>query len=427
LVNARAAISTKTLIFVGAVWAAMALSALWFAWACGSEYPFFDDFDLIPHLTGYKPVTVSWLWSQHEEHRLFLARLLMLACLKLSGGDFRATCVLNVAMMATLSGGMIVAAYRARRRLQWSDAFFPLLLLSWQGVTGVFSWTWAVQYTTPVALAGTVLILIFRNRRPIGIGGALLATACIVMLPFCGGTGLGLAPALCAWVVYVALRRAAEVGRGSKANGAMLLALAGLAAAPVAFYFVNLHRGTATPCQDPAIIIRSALQFCGIGVGMAARALWPYSVLGVLYFLAFGLACVVVARSGSRAEHFRADGMLLFFGALASFALGMGYARGDASWTAVLEWRYITAAAPILCWAYFALGMLDWRGGGLRRGASQYSRASWSPGTRGSRSSPRRSSARTWTLSIGTFWRACQRRLSRSAIGSSCSRGTILA
>ena len=41
----------------------------------------------------------SWLWEQNNEHRMPVARLLLLGALKASGGDYRAGGLLNMALL----------------------------------------------------------------------------------------------------------------------------------------------------------------------------------------------------------------------------------------------------------------------------------------------------------------------------------------
>ena len=61
----------------------------------GSNVPSWDEWDMVPTLTGEQPVSAEWLWSQHNEHRVPLPRLVLLAVNLLGGPDFRIAQVLN--------------------------------------------------------------------------------------------------------------------------------------------------------------------------------------------------------------------------------------------------------------------------------------------------------------------------------------------
>jgi hypothetical protein len=82
-------------------------------------------------VTGEEPVTPTWLWSQHNEHRMLLPRLIYLALSELSGYDFRAGAVYNVLALSALSAVMIMTCRALRGGCDFRDAYFPLMLLNW--------------------------------------------------------------------------------------------------------------------------------------------------------------------------------------------------------------------------------------------------------------------------------------------------------
>lgn len=117
--------------FVWASWALAVSAALGLVLVFGSNVPYWDDWDMVPVLTGEQPVTLSYLWSQHNEHRLLLPRLALLGLLRLTGWDFRSGMVANVLLLGLLALGMIATARRVRGRMIYGDAFFPVVLLHW--------------------------------------------------------------------------------------------------------------------------------------------------------------------------------------------------------------------------------------------------------------------------------------------------------
>ncbi len=343
-------------VVVSAVWAVMLIAGLGFVWKFASEFPYYDDFDVLPYLIGDKPITFSWLWSQHEEHRLFLPRLFMLAPVWLAGGDFRAGSFFSVLSMGLLAGAMILTARKQRGRISYADAFFPLILLPWQGIQGFHLWNFSMQFVLPALLAGTVLIIMVRDRAPLSLGQAIVAGLCISALPICGGTGLGLVPPLALWLCYVGILRWTSRLPHSKISGGAILGLAVLAILVAAFYWWGLRR-TVPPIFNPKAIVWTAIQFLGNSAGMSAQAVWPVPVLVAVSFFVIGAFALSQRWYRSSRERYRTTGLLLFLLAFTCLAVGIGHARGTLELHAGLETRYIAAVVPMLCCVYYAFGI----------------------------------------------------------------------
>src|SRR5262245_50203069 len=110
-----------------AVWAAATLLAVGFALRFGHDAPWADEWEFVPALVGDEP-GVPWLWTQHNEHRLPLPRLLYLGLFHLTL-DFRTGMLLQVAVLSGLAWGVMRLTETIRSRPAWADAFFPLILL----------------------------------------------------------------------------------------------------------------------------------------------------------------------------------------------------------------------------------------------------------------------------------------------------------
>src|SRR5689334_13338668 len=147
-----------SVLFVWSLWLLMLLAALGFVWRYGSNVPYLDDWDIVPTMTRHQPVTASWLWSQHNEHRVPVPRIIDLALFWGVGRDFRVGMYFNVLLVGALAFGMIITAKRLRGRTSYSDAFLPLLLLNWgQGLN--FIWSWQTEFFLSTVLAGIVLLI----------------------------------------------------------------------------------------------------------------------------------------------------------------------------------------------------------------------------------------------------------------------------
>jgi hypothetical protein len=85
--------------FVWSILGLMIVCDLAFVLKYAAHVPAFDDYAMIPSYVGEQPLTIGWLWSQDNEHRVFLPRLIHLATYRLSGGDFRASMFVSLACL----------------------------------------------------------------------------------------------------------------------------------------------------------------------------------------------------------------------------------------------------------------------------------------------------------------------------------------
>src|SRR6516225_7885299 len=80
------------LVLIGAFASTIAFAATY-----GCNVPFGEEWEVMgPVLAGKQPVTLHWLWSQSNEHRVPVPKLVLLGLLKLTNCDFRAGMFFNV-------------------------------------------------------------------------------------------------------------------------------------------------------------------------------------------------------------------------------------------------------------------------------------------------------------------------------------------
>ena len=117
-------------LIVWTVWAGMLALLLWSYIPISSPIPLAEDWYTVPLITGQQVPLGAWLWEQNNEHRMPVARLLLLGALKASGGDYRAGGLLNLALLAGGAAGLILFVRHLRGgRTDVGDAFLPLTLL----------------------------------------------------------------------------------------------------------------------------------------------------------------------------------------------------------------------------------------------------------------------------------------------------------
>jgi hypothetical protein len=322
------------------------------AWR-GNNLPFGDDFAIVPALTGYTPVTLDWLWSQHNEHRLPLPRLVLLGLHKASANGFQNAMYLNVLGLAFAAFVLIGVARQLRGWTAYADAIFPLALLHW-GHWENLLWQWQVGFVIPMVLVFVLLAIIVAKGAALPLRWGILMGICLLVLPLCGAPGLPFVVTLACWLGYrgVALWRSGQ-GHGRR-DGATLLAFAAAALLLTGWYFVGLamHREqSANPGVWRGLVVSA--RFLGMSFGLAGEKLWPFSAWFLLALL--GLSLIPLTRAWLRLplERPRLLGLSLFVVGVAGLITATGWGRARLGEYAGSSPRYVVLAVPALFWIYF--------------------------------------------------------------------------
>ena len=359
-------------LFVWVVWAAMFAAALAFVEKYGSNVPSWDGWDMAPTLTGRQPVTAEWLWSQHNEHRVPLPRLILLGLHRITGINFRTPMFFNVLLTGALAAALILAARASGgRRISYTDAFFPLILLNW-GQAANLIWGWQIQFYASMALSVVALLLIVRSGPRLRLRNATLLGICLMLLPLCGANGLVLAPPLALWLGYSAAvhgrsgelinnppdgnRGIVKVQPNARRGSLLILGLAVSVLLLSALYLVGWERVPYFGFGFGFWSIATAAKVVSLGfgpgiVGLDVRlwpsALWQIPCLIVLCFLLCSVAALLLAAWRRPQERQRALGLFSFLVALGALALALGLGRNG------FETRYVTLLLPTWLCVYF--------------------------------------------------------------------------
>jgi hypothetical protein len=319
----------------------------------GVNVPRLDDWFFVPAITGDQPITAEYLWSQWNEHRLPLPRLVLLALYPSSHFDFRSGMFFNVSVLGLLSAAMIVAAARLRGRQALTDAFFPLALLNWSHSDN-FLWSWQVGFVLSTFVAGAFLLVVVLGSAPLTKTSAIAAGACLLALPLCGANAVVMVPPLILWMLVSGLVLARSKEPKSRHAALWLIGLSAAAGSLVLLYFVGYN--SPRMYDRPAIIycLRTSIEFLASSLGAIDLAWWWPFGIAVVATLAIVTALSLRAWQRWPHERFRASGLLAFLAAMIGLALALGWGRAGFGQGMGLSWRYVTLAVPCLCSAYFA-------------------------------------------------------------------------
>ena len=348
-------------LFVWGVWMFMLIAAFAFVAHYGSNTPYRDDWENVAYVTGHQPITAQWLWSQHNEHRILLSRILYVGLVRLTGGNFRSVMFLNVAVLGLATFAFIMAMRRLLGRTEWSDAFFPVALLHWgQGETFLRGFQIAFASTVTVFFAAFLLIALHpvRDMKP---GARALLVLSILTLPLCSGTGFVMTPPLTLWLglVSVVTLRTRKQGESSWSPAFFLVATIACGLL-VLGYLVGYRYPAplpATPRLQDSLLV--ALQFLSLGIGLAGKFLWPFS--------AYFIVAILLATSGllgwrwvqTPSERLRLAGIFAGLGTMLAVALAIGYRRAGLGAEVGHSGRFVILSTVLPClvyvtWALFA-------------------------------------------------------------------------
>lgn len=351
-------------VFAWGVTAAMLAIATAFVLRHGPSVPRWDDFDLLPRLTGREPITAGWLWSQHNEHRIPLPRLVGLAAFAASGRDFRAGMVLNVAALGVASIATMIAAAAARGHRRASDALYPLAFLG-LGHAENLIWSFQIMFTLTTSMSAAVLAMMAASPGRPGPGRSLAIGATLSMLPLCGAAGMALAPFPAFWLLGQAWGLRREGGPGWK-RATLAATVAGLAPLVVmGLYLIGYHREAShSAAPGPGAVVRTALQFLATSVGPAGIRTLPWSGITVagLLTLASLFTAIAACRAGRQP---RDTGLLAFLAGFGLLVAGTAWGRAGAGELGGAQLRYVTLAAlaiPAIALAFEVRGPSAARG-----------------------------------------------------------------
>lgn len=331
------------------VWAAMCGAGLYLLARYGRSVPYWDEWELVPYLTGNEPVTATYLWSLHSDHRIPLPRLIYLALGTLTGNELRTPMLFNLAMLATVSAVSILAVRRARGRTRVADAFFPLALLHWGHAENLL-WGYGLPFVVSSSLT-CILLLAIADWSPAHAsrGRITLLGCCLVGLVLSSVNGLIVAAVLLPWVVYAGL----ACSRSRAPAGALMLVVAGITATVIGGYFTGFHLDAVHPwTRKPVEALACTAAFMSTSLGFAGRALWPLSAATVIIFWVAAVCLLLFVIRARSLERVRAIGLLLGLAGLVAVALGVGWARAGDEVEAGFASRYAILAAPLLFGTY---------------------------------------------------------------------------
>jgi hypothetical protein len=341
-------------VFVYGILVASAVAAIAFVARYGRDVPFWDEWDFVPELVGDRQAGLGSLWALHNEHRLPLALLVMLASWRFDLGH-RFVMFATVGLLAALAVALVAAARKIRGRLAYTDAALAVLVLQWGHYENLI---FAMQFffVAATALACGVVVIVARDDWRGRAGQVAALAVMLVLLPLNGAMGVAYAVPLVGWAVVAAVDRWRATDAVARRDAVLLFGGAAAATLVVALYFVGFERKTWHP-ESPGLAasVSTSLEVIGMAIGPKARDLWPWAGAGVAGLAGIGGLHAIAAWYVASHERLRALGLLLSLAAFVGLAVVIGLARASLGAGAGSSARYMILAAPVVCVAYLAI------------------------------------------------------------------------
>lgn len=345
---------------------------LWSYLPISSPVPLAEDWYTVPLVTGQHVDLAAWLWEQNNEHRMPVARLLLVGVLKAAHGDYRAGGLVNLGLLAAGAAAlMLFARYLRGGVSDLGDAFFPLTLLNFGHSVDVlfpFQITYVLSLSVIIVL-GCTLFLPTSVSSP---RAATVAGVSLLLLPLSGLIGMLFVVPLAVFIFYAGwcCWSGARSWPMNRAVGGWLIAASAGTVALAAFYFVGYVHPPWNP-PNPGVLpsIKVVLKVLSLGFGAASYFWWAPGVAGSVLFLAASCWVSVRRVQGAGAGRDYRIGAALFLGTAIMFAAGTGWGRAGYAPTIGLPLRYVSLVLPAFIASYLTwIGAMSQLGQGVQRG-----------------------------------------------------------
>lgn len=325
------------------------VSALWFSYRHASPLPYGDEYELTQVLVGRQPMSLSYLLSRHNEHRLPLSRIALHALLPVVGYDFRFAAMAVPLCLAMSALGITAALAIRRGTWLWTDNLPAVLLLSF-GNAETLTWGFNLHFGFQVALtlaALACLTPVLANSRP-SLSQAACCAAALLLLPGAGVNGALMAT--CLWPIFT-LAFSYHADRGVRML-ALLATTVGVVELLAEFLSMPRAEGAFTGFVP---LIAPMTAFLSVTVGPVARDHWL--VFGSAVALAIGAAGMWLTMVGVRNRNVAMLAAPAVIGCSFLFAAAVALRRVDNNPLDAFQDRYFLLQGVVPIAIYWAVGI----------------------------------------------------------------------
>ena len=318
------------------------------------DVPFGDQWEFVPVLQKTYQGNLSFpdLWAQHNEHRIFFARLIMLGLARLTHWSIRCELALNVLLAMVLFTILVwqikrTARALGARELEWALPLTSLIVFSMSQFDN-WLWGWQIQMVLSVLAALAAIVL--------------LANGACDPKKFIGAAALGFvathsfASGIAIWPIGLLLIVTDPSLRAARVKCAAIWSL--LSAAAIASYVIGYQKPAKHPAMNvaftkPLEYLSYVLKYLGSFCAQYGNAaVLPDSTLAIVFGL--GALAILAWTTSSliwgdklQGEALRPYLAFCIFSILSALLTGIG--RAGFGSDQAMESRYCTMTVPLWC------------------------------------------------------------------------------
>jgi hypothetical protein len=338
------------------VWALMTVVLILYVRQFTRNVPYMDDMALVGMMTGKQPVNLDWLWSQHNEHRPVVSRLILTGLTRFVQNDFRTGLYFNAGVLSALGAMMLLLVRRLRGSNRVTDCVIPLAILN-IGQTESMTIAFALNLVLTAWISyELVAMVVLSDRRP-AWSLTLRFGLCLVVLPLSGGSGLVMVPPLVLWLLgYLCFNWWSDEGRGpGGVPRAIGMGLLMSCSAIVALYFSGYVKPSHHPATPSiAAMASTTLECLSLVIYPNVGTYWKFAGLLVAFLVASTLVRLVIVGARTPSERPRSIGLIAIILSMLAIAAAVGVSRSGFGPGTGRATRYITLMTPLLMTMYIA-------------------------------------------------------------------------
>jgi hypothetical protein len=315
-----------------------------------NRFPYTDDWIYIDtlNITSLKGF-ISWLFSQHVDHRIPLQKLIHFSLAKATGFDFRILIFFNLTLALLTSILLTYAAQLYRGKPHFGDIVIPLIILN--PIAGYFNWAFQLQQLSSVFCVSGALyfwLKYSKTEEPKHFAYALLFMS---ITPFCGMNGAIFSTVIVAGIFFFCLLKRKTFKRH---NTFLKTALVLLLIENLAIWFFWTPSEATREGVIYSEIARFFLRLLPSSMFHHALNNYIYWKIGI-FLLGLIIAAIIIYQKIKINRYLFSDFIItltLFTNLLVILAISLGRSGAQEGWNDLLISHYgnLTLLIPILIW-----------------------------------------------------------------------------